>query len=259
MPRIITIIINCYNSEKYLSKCLDSVLNQTFSNFQIIVFDNSSTDGTANIVKQKNDNRIKYIFHKTHTSLGTARQLALSYVDTMWYSFLDSDDLYANSFLEKIFEKINISEASSGIYFGKTLTISDNNFQKWENKFLKQQKKISNGEIKYAQYKLANNNFIPLVSAVFKSELILKNGGINSDFNQSEDYDLILRYAKKSKVTHVAAAECFYRMHEGNLTHKQMKQGFYEGIKLFSYHLPRPWAIFGILKQVYRLFRYIVS
>ena len=56
----ISVIVNCYNGEEYLENCLNSILNQNFKNFEIIFFDNASTDNTNNIIKNFNDNRIKY-------------------------------------------------------------------------------------------------------------------------------------------------------------------------------------------------------
>ena len=56
---LISIIMNCYNGEKYLQEALDSVINQTYKNWELIFWDNQSTDKSANIVHSYNDNRIK--------------------------------------------------------------------------------------------------------------------------------------------------------------------------------------------------------
>ena len=70
--KLVSVLINCRNSERYIKEALDSVISQTYSNFEIILIDNQSTDQTKNIVKSYNDSRIKYFETKKHLSLGAA-------------------------------------------------------------------------------------------------------------------------------------------------------------------------------------------
>ena len=74
---LISVIINCYNGEKYLREAIDSVINQTYQNWEIIFWDNQSTDSSKQIVTSYKDNRIHYFCAPTHTSLGEARNLAV--------------------------------------------------------------------------------------------------------------------------------------------------------------------------------------
>ena len=60
MPKKISVIVNCYNGEKYLNQCISSILNQKYQNFEIIFYDNFSSDNSKNIVKNFKDIRIKY-------------------------------------------------------------------------------------------------------------------------------------------------------------------------------------------------------
>ena len=74
---LISIIINCYNGEKYLIDCLESIKNQTYKNFEVIFWDNKSIDSSSKIFKKIADERFFYFLSESHTSLYKARNLAL--------------------------------------------------------------------------------------------------------------------------------------------------------------------------------------
>ena len=76
---LVSILINCYNGEKYIREAIDSVIAQTYANWEIIFWDNQSIDSSASIVKSYNDVRIKYYYAPTHTLLYDARKLAREY------------------------------------------------------------------------------------------------------------------------------------------------------------------------------------
>ena len=89
----ISIIIPVYNVEKYLATCLDSVINQTYKNLEILLIDDGSTDSSGLICEQysKKDTRIKTI-HKKNGGLSDARNVGISYASGDYISFIDSDD-----------------------------------------------------------------------------------------------------------------------------------------------------------------------
>ena len=97
---LVSIIMNCYNSDKFLRESIESIYNQTYANWEIIFWDNASIDDSAKIAKSY-DERIKYYLASETTSLGEARNLALSNVSGEYVAFLDCDDLYLTDKLEK--------------------------------------------------------------------------------------------------------------------------------------------------------------
>ena len=101
MEALVSVIMNCFNGEKYLKEAIDSVLNQTYSNWEIILWDNQSTDNSEGIVKSFNDNRIKYFYSEEFTILGEARNRALSKAQGEFIAILDCDDLWYPTKLEK--------------------------------------------------------------------------------------------------------------------------------------------------------------
>lgn len=87
----ISIIVPCFNNEKYIKRCLDSLVNQTLKDIDIIVVDDGSTDRSAEIVKNIDDNRIR-LFTKKNEGIASARNFGLSKVESEYFGFLDSDD-----------------------------------------------------------------------------------------------------------------------------------------------------------------------
>jgi glycosyltransferase involved in cell wall biosynthesis len=98
MPEV-SVIINCYNGEKYLKAALDSVYAQTYEDWEIILWDDASTDGSAEIAKGY-DSRLRYFKGKKAISLGQARNWALEKAEGEFITFLDQDDLWMPEKLE---------------------------------------------------------------------------------------------------------------------------------------------------------------
>ena len=103
MEDIISIIVPVYNVESYLTQCLNSILNQSYKNFELILVDNISTDESFNICKEyeKSDNRIKVLQNETK-GVSSTRNVGLNYAKGKYITFCDSDDLYDSNFLSKL-------------------------------------------------------------------------------------------------------------------------------------------------------------
>ena len=74
---LVSVIMNCFNGEQYLSQAVKSVLDQDYDNFEVIFWDNQSTDNSASIFKSFNDKRLKYFYANKHTNLYEARNHAI--------------------------------------------------------------------------------------------------------------------------------------------------------------------------------------
>ena len=88
----VSVIMNCYNGSIYLGKAIESVILQTYKNWELIFWDNKSTDNSASILKKYRDNRIKYFISDTHTSQYEARRKAVLKAEGNYIAFLDVDD-----------------------------------------------------------------------------------------------------------------------------------------------------------------------
>lgn len=103
----ISIIIPVYNVEKYIKKCLDSVINQTYKNIEIIVIDDGSTDKSSSICDEyaKKDKRIRVI-HQENKGLSGARNTGLKYITGDYITFIDSDDYVEKDYVEYLYNLI---------------------------------------------------------------------------------------------------------------------------------------------------------
>lgn len=114
---LVSVIIPVYNVEKYLCECLDSVINQTYTNLEIILVDDGSPDNCGRICDEyaENDNRIRVI-HKKNGGLSSARNAGIEISSGEWIFFCDSDDLIENELIEKALNKA-ISDKTDICFF----------------------------------------------------------------------------------------------------------------------------------------------
>ncbi len=108
----ISIIIPVYNVEKYIRRCLDSVLNQTYSNYEVLIVDDGSTDSSADIAREYEviDSRFN-VLNKENGGQGSARNYALDNISGNYISFIDSDDWVHPEFLERLITSIKEEHA----------------------------------------------------------------------------------------------------------------------------------------------------
>lgn len=107
MDKLVSIIIPAYNCEKYISKCINSVVNQTYKNIEIIIIDDGSKDNTLEICSNfsKKNKKIK-VFSKENGGVSSARNLGLSKAKGEFINFIDSDDYVEINYIEKLVENL---------------------------------------------------------------------------------------------------------------------------------------------------------
>jgi len=119
---LVSIIMNCYNSDRFLREAIDSIYVQTYQNWEIIFWDNASEDKSGEIA-QSYDEKIKYFRAESTTPLGEARNLALQKAEGTYIAFLDCDDLYEPDKLQK---QVELMEANDfAMCYGSVLTIDE--------------------------------------------------------------------------------------------------------------------------------------
>lgn len=107
----VSIILNCHNGEEFLKATLDSISNQSFSDYEIVFYDNCSTDGSSEIAKGFGD-KLKYFKSDSFISLGAARNEALKCANGEYIAFIDSDDLWEQ---EKLLSQVTVLERNKEI------------------------------------------------------------------------------------------------------------------------------------------------
>ena len=211
---LISIIINCFNGEKYLEKCLNSILKQTYQNYEVIFWDNKSKDNSKLIFLKIKDSRFKYYSDNIHVSLYTARNKALNLVSGKYVAFLDVDDLW---FPEKLELQVDIMESDCNIgfcYSGfKFLSEYSGNIKSAYNN-----KSLKSGYI--TSYLLKNYNVGILTLMLNKDIIDSNNIKFDNRFNIMGDMDFVLRLSRISLGVPIKSDLAIYRRHQNNLSSK---------------------------------------
>lgn len=246
---LISIVINCYNGEKYLAKAIDSIFKQTYENWEIIFWDNQSTDDSAKIAQSYLDSRVKYYISTNHTTLGKARNLAMEKTTGEWCAFLDSDDVWVSNKLEDQIDIIN-RDQSAGVIYGQMLVYTENikHYNIWTNSMSKYSNKTMIKNLPEGQIfnQLLNFNFIPLLTAIFKRDLFTIVGGVSEHMQIAEDYDLFLKFSCLTKFRAVQNVVAYYRVHDNNTSMIKQEQSFIEVLEIINKYLPRKSAVIGL-------------
>ncbi len=117
MTNKISVIVSCYNTEKYVEKCLNSLLNQTYQNIEIILIDDASQDNTLKILKKytQNNLKIKLFENKTNKGLAYSRNLGMKKATGEYLGFIDSDDYIAPDYYENLMASLINKKADLAI------------------------------------------------------------------------------------------------------------------------------------------------
>ena len=221
MQSLISVIVNYHNGEKYLERCIKSIISQEYKNFEIIVWDNDSTDNSKKIIEKFKERKIRYFRHPIKENLYKARNRAIEKSSGQLIAFLDSDDWWEENYLssrEKYFRDPNID------FFYSNTNIF---YEKKRKKKLYRNFSLPDGKI-FSD--LVKDYFIIISGTIFKKELFEKYGKFNEDYNILGDYDFIMKISKYCNA-HVNNLPLLnYRVHENNFLKLHTKM-YYEEYK----------------------------
>lgn len=207
---LVSVIINCYNGEKYLHDAIDSVMTQTYENWELVVWDNQSTDSTEKIVRSYHSNKIRYFCAQKHTTLGTARNQALEIIKGDYVGFLDVDDKWVPSFLLNYVDAIKRNPEAVLVY-------SNYYCQEGEKIWFAYEKENS-GIVKARTF--VNKYNIAISAALFRSDIIRKERiRFNTNFSLIEDYDFFIKLSLFGPIEYISQPLMIYLYHENNLSH----------------------------------------
>jgi len=201
--------MNCYNGEEYLREAIDSVINQTYKNWELIFWDNKSTDRSASIFKEHKDKRLKYYLASSHENiLYKARNYALEKAKGNFIAFLDVDDWW---YIDKLEKQIPLFEDSEvGLVYGNLWWV----FEKKNRKKLLKKKFLPTGMI---LSKLLNENVIGSPTYVIRRKSLENLEYFFDDrFHIIGDYDLHVRLATKWKFNCIQDPVAYARIHGKN-------------------------------------------
>ncbi len=223
---LVSVIINCFNGEKYVHQSINSLLNQTYTHWELIFWDNCSTDKTKIEFDKLSDPRLNYFLANKHTSQYEARNQALKNCNGEFIAFLDVDDWWNKFKLEKqltLFEDKQVGFSCTNAWI----------INERKNKKKIAFKDIPNGKV---LENLLQKNFVTMSTLMIRKNILeLLDYNFNPRYEIIGDFDLVLRLAQITICKSLQEPLAYYRQHEQNLTHLKIETNIKELIDLHIY------------------------
>lgn len=209
----VSVIMNCYNSDKYLREAIESVYAQTFKDWEIVFWDNASSDLSASIAKSF-DQRLRYLQSPVTLPLGEARNKAINEALGHYLAFIDCDDLWHSEKIAKQVAFLDNNESHAMVFTNTVKFHDDHAYLDFDERHAP-----PSGQI-FKQ--LLRRNFITLSSVMCRCRS-LKALGILFDprFHISEDWELWLRLSFSSLVGYLSEPLTKWRINPNSMTHKK--------------------------------------
>ncbi len=217
---LVSIVTPAYNSERFIGATIESVITQTYKNWEMIIVDDGSTDKTGNIVKNycKRDIRIKYFWQKNSGRPAVPRNVAIRKAKGKYIAFLDSDDLWVS---EKLARQVEYMEKHPDLdlVYGLARCIGNPLF---EGRLVKQPKDAASCST-FEQLFICNS--IVCMTVMVRTSSLHQVGLFNEDpnFVSAEDWDLWLRFAHDYKIGFISEVLGFYRVHPHGISKDETK------------------------------------
>jgi glycosyltransferase involved in cell wall biosynthesis len=211
MPRV-SIVVPTYNHAQYIGQALNSVFEQTYKDFEVIVIDDGSTDNTRGAI-QPFSNNLRYIYQK-NSGRGAARQRGVEESHAEFIAFLDSDDIWFPRKLERQISYIQ-ENGFSGLLHTKVIFITEDGISRRKNRaYDKMYRHANKSGFSYVSLLYCCPLFMS--SVVIPKGLILEAGGFSSNFWVLEDLDFVLRLVKISGIKLLDEQLVWHRDHTRN-------------------------------------------
>ena len=209
---LVSIIMNCYNGQRFLKEAIDSVYQQTYHDWEIIFWDNASDDDSAKVAKSY-DKKLKYFLAPSNTSLGEARNIAIRKASGKYVAFLDCDDKY---FPEKLTRQVNMMENNQcALCYGSVIVINEDGVQIRKN--------IVTDKHGHILDQLLLKYEINMQTVMIRRNILTENSlSFDTKLQFSPDYDLFMRIAAEHKICSLSSYLAEYRKGETSLTVKML-------------------------------------
>jgi len=231
MP-LVSVIMNCHNCGKYLSEALDSVYQQTFKDYEIILWDNQSTDNSSEIALSYGE-PLRYFRGEEFLPLGAARNAAIEKAKGQYIAFLDCDDTWLPEKLAKQVELLDSNKELGLVYSNSFVVDSHGNLLK--DAYFRSKKPFGGSSFN----ELLVSNFIPFLTVIVRREVLSRVGEFDPKYLIAEDYDLLLRIVKYHPIGFIEQPLTQYRLHDESASQKNVVRSFQEEIQIKEYWLSK--------------------
>jgi len=208
---LVSVVMNCFNSDAYLKEAVQSLIDQTYQKWELIFWDNQSTDDSASIVKSFSDKRVRYFYAEEHTPLGEARNLALKEVTGKYVAFLDCDDVY---FPDKLQRQVSLMEKSDCVMCYGSVVIIDS----YGNRIRDIPVKNQSGNLFGA---LLDHYEINMQTVMVRNSFLIDNAlSFSPFFKYCPDHNLFMEIASSNPIGVVQEYIVKYRVLDDSLSKK---------------------------------------
>ncbi|MCK5306495.1 MAG: glycosyltransferase [Candidatus Omnitrophica bacterium] len=187
---LVSIIIPTYNRARIIKRAVKSVLEQTYTNFELIIIDDGSTDNTAEIINSYKDERVIYIKNNKNSGQTIARNIGLKKAKGEYIAFLDSDDEWHIDYLEKQVAVLNELSDEYGLVYCKCKRLVNNKASFIPSRIIKEE------DIKVEWLK---ENFTTLQAVLLKRQYLKECGYLDERMTAIEDWDFFIRLSNICK------------------------------------------------------------
>lgn len=224
-PRV-SVIMPCYNSEKYLRKAIQSVLDQTYRNFELIIIDDNSTDNTETIIKEyeQKDFRIRY-YKKDKSEKGISKTMnkGIELARGQYITRMDSDDIIIP---EKIEQQIHFLDANKEYGICSVNIAMMDNLDNIYNINVYPEQKVP------SEWTFLWTNPIPNAPCMYRTSIIKENNIKFNELKTAEDYDFLKQLVTKTKIHMINEPLYYYRHNEKSIYNTNKKETFKTSLKI---------------------------
>lgn len=246
----VSVIIPTHNRRDLICETIQSVLNQTFEDFEILVVDNGSTDDTQQIVCAMGDSRIRYIYQENTGGPAGPRNTGIRNAWGKYIAFLDSDDLWLPHKLALQVEVLD-RDLDIGLVFARHQPFGDGMVEAdpWPSSI----SEARPGKIFKSLF--LSWNFIPCLTVVTRREVLERIGGFDEEpaLKTIEDLDLWLRIAHTYNIQCIHEVVSKYRLHRSNLKDNLCNGGieflFFRNLNISAKFRRRGWVSYRLFTQ----------
>jgi glycosyltransferase involved in cell wall biosynthesis len=203
---VITVFMAVYNGSRYLKQAIDSVLSQTFSDFELLIINDGSTDNSAEIIDGYSDSRIRVLHNDGNKGLVFTRSRGVLEASGEYFAILDCDDIAVSNRLEMQYDFF-CKNPDVALCSGRALLIDENNNSLKESPIITGDKNVS----------LLFGNFLINSAVMIKTDVIKSVGSYRANA-PAEDYDLGLRISENYQIATIDNILVKYRIHENNIS-----------------------------------------
>lgn len=247
MPRF-SVQVCCYNSERYLAQTLESIANQNFSDWELVIVNDGSKDATEDIVRRFEKKGLPITYHyQENKGFASARNKALELSRGEWVAILDHDDVWHP-------DKLAVQNVSIEKFPTAELHFSNSEWFTDEGKIAR--KTIEDGRFKPGIMKdpfmklLGEGCFIDSETVVIRRKTLTELGGFNETYRYIVDYDLFLRVAKNRDIFYEDKVLAGWRMHPSQASRVMEEHVSKEYIDLFERSLKESDLPFEVKEKV---------